>query len=111
MTDKWLSALMGGDSRGRRGHGENSVAQHSPDCGDTASLRRRRRERRRDRTTNSCVQTKAKRSTCLKRLLFFFSPFLCKMHKNEFLSTDTVRTTPSKPKFSGDTSLSQVSIF
>lgn len=27
MTDKWLSELMGGDSQGRRGHGE---AQHSP---------------------------------------------------------------------------------
>lgn len=49
MTDKWPSGLMGGDSRGRRGHGENSVAQHSPDCGDTTLLRRWRREKRGDK--------------------------------------------------------------
>lgn len=31
MTDKWLSELMGGDSRGWvGGHGGNSVAQHIP---------------------------------------------------------------------------------
>lgn len=37
MTDKRLSGLMGGDSRGRRGRGENSAAEQSP----TAEAQRR----------------------------------------------------------------------
>lgn len=53
MTDKWLSGLMGGDSPGRRGHGEHSVAQHSPDCRDTTLLRRWRREKRGDKERQS----------------------------------------------------------